>query len=223
MNKPVFTAGNGVENDASMEIGRAADARCQWTGVRQLRPVYPERRTVSGSAPATNDFGGTMVAHGIVNSVFTNLGQFTVDGTLRFNGGATNSGIFQGSGTVIGAFTNSAGGAIQIGAGVQLGISGAWTNTGLVTLAATRRATAPFSVAARSPTPARSRDRRHHSPVVNTAGVVRASGGELDLAGPNNTTPWQRKSRSPSATPSSICKASRRTPHHRSLGRHVRQ
>ncbi|HEY2883203.1 MAG TPA: PEP-CTERM sorting domain-containing protein [Pirellulales bacterium] len=113
MSSLVFTAGNGVENDAVMEIELGQTIVANGLGFDNLGTLRLVGATLSGSGSMVNDYGGTMQAHGTVNPAFTNFGRLTVDGTLRLNGGATNRGILQGDGTVIGNVTNDTGGLIQ--------------------------------------------------------------------------------------------------------------
>jgi hypothetical protein len=179
---PSFTAGDGVANDASMTVAAGQTLTVNGAGLDNLGTFTLAGGTVSGSGPVVNNFGGTLQAHGTINSTFTNNGVLDVDGVLRLNGAsATNNGIVRGSGTVIGAFANSAGGTLDLAAGDLLAISNAWTNSGLVTLAGS----AGLGGGTITNTGTIQGAGTVNSPIAN-AGAVRASDGELDLAGAEN-------------------------------------
>jgi hypothetical protein len=219
-NSTSFTAGNGIENDATIEIDSGQTIVANGQGFDNLGTFTLAGGTLSGSGPAVNDFGGNMTAYGFVNSAFTNNGRLTVDGTLRFNGGATNSGIIQGDGTVVGNLTNAAGGliqpsnlptssgggddplaftafggnsagaSIQIGADLQINISNAWTNAGVVALGGnTPGSSALLGGGSITNTGTIEGAGIVGASIANTSGIVRAQGGELDLAGASLSNP----------------------------------
>jgi hypothetical protein len=208
---------NGVENDATFTVYEGQTLTSNGQGLDNLGQFILQGGTLSGNGPAINDYGGTMQAHGSINSAFTNDGRLIIDGTLRLNGGASNFGIIQGDGSVLGnvlngvggiiqpanlsnnssgggnqdplAFTsfqgNSAGALIQVGAGLQLNISNAWSNAGLVTLGGSTAGNSALLGGGGTITNTGTIQGAGivASPVTNSTGVIRASGGELDLAG----------------------------------------
>jgi hypothetical protein len=180
---PSFTAGNGVENDAMITLAAGQTLTVNGAGLDNLGTFLLAGGVISGGGPVVNNYGGTLQGYGTVNPAFTNNGVLHVDGVLRLNAGAnTNSGIVQGSGTVIGAFTNAAGGTLDLMAGDLFAISNTWANSGLVRLAAnavlgggniTNTGTIQGAGTINSQ--------------ISNSGVIRASGGELDLGRAGNT------------------------------------
>ena len=178
-----FTAGNGIENDAAMTVAVGQTLTANGAGLDNIGSFTLAGGVLSGSGPVLNNFGGTLQGYGTINPTFTNNGVVDVNGVLRLNGvTATNNGIIRGGGTVIGAFANAAGGTVDLAVGKTLAINNAWTNSGLVTLAGgavlgggtiTNTGTIQGAGAVQS--------------TIANFGVVRASGGELDLAGAGST------------------------------------
>jgi T5SS/PEP-CTERM-associated repeat protein len=208
---PLFTAANGVENDAAMTVSTGQTLVANGQGLDNLGVFTLAGGILSGNGPAVNDFGGTMLADGAINPAFTNDGRLTATGTLRFNGGASNFGILQGSGTIIGAVTNNAGGliapsitnnlatlaltsfqgnslgaSIAVDAGLQLNISNAWSNAGGVTLSGVAGSSAVLGGNTITNTGTIQGAGLVSAKVLNS-GTVRASGGELDLGGSGGT------------------------------------
>ena len=179
---PTFTAGNGVENDTTMTVVAGQTLTVNGAGLDNLGTFTLVGGTLSGIGPVLNNFGGTLQGHGTINSTFTNNGVVNVDGVLRFNGvSCTNNGIVRGRGTVIGAFANSAGGTLDLAAADLMAISNTWTNSGLTMLAGD----AVLGGGTINNAGTIQGAGTINSPIVNT-GVIRASGGELDLGAAGN-------------------------------------
>ena len=158
--------------------------------------------TVSGAAAVTSAFtnlgalqinGSLTLSSGGINSgvltiaagggirgdAFTNAGTLTLAGGGISSVSTTNAagGVISGTGGIGGTFTNAAGGIIQIASGNTLTIANAWSNAGLVNMQG--GTLGPAAVA--------------NSGVIQGLGIVggavansgtlRASGGELDIAG----------------------------------------
>jgi hypothetical protein len=180
-----FTTGNGVENDGSMTVAAGQTLIVNGAGLDNVGMFTLVGGALSGSGPVLNNYGGTLHGRGTINSPLTNNGVLEVDGVLRFNAPATNNGIVRGSGTMIGAFANAAGGTLAVGSGELLAISNAWTNSGLTTLAGS----GVLGGGAITNTGTIQGAGTINSPIANS-GVIRAAGGELDLgaAGVTNAT-----------------------------------
>ena len=112
-------------------------------------------------------------------------GDFENSGIVTLNGGAiaaasTNNnsgGVIQGSGSIGGSFANNAGGSIQVAAGKTITITNSWNNDGLVTIAG-----GTLGGGTVSNTGVIQGSGLIQSGVSNI-GTLRASGGELDIAG----------------------------------------
>jgi fibronectin-binding autotransporter adhesin len=179
-----FTAGNGVENDAAMEVDLGQTVVANGQGFDNLGMFTLKGGTLSGNAPALNDLGGTLQAHGTINSTLTNSGVLTIDGVLRLNGsGNTNNGTVQGAGALFGSFANAAGGTVYLASGRALVINNAWSNAGLVTLAG-NGAVLAGGILTNTGT---IQGAGSVGATITNTGVVRASGGELDLTAAGNT------------------------------------
>ncbi len=131
---PSFTAGNGVENDASMTLSAGQTLTVNGAGLDNLGTFILSGGTISGAGSVLNDVGGTIQGSGVVNPFLTNDGALTVGGLLTLNGGASNHGIVQGSGTVSGNLSNAIDGTINVAAGNLLAIANPFTNSGLIML-----------------------------------------------------------------------------------------
>jgi fibronectin-binding autotransporter adhesin len=176
-----FTAGNGFQNYGTITLNPGQTVTDNGTGVDNLGILNLGGATLSGSGPVVNDYGGTLSGGGTINPQFTNNGIVNLSGALFLNDAtaAINSGIVEGAGTIIGAFSNGAGGSIDVGSGNQLSISNAWTNSGLVTMeeagsllnggTITNDATIQGSGTIDSP--------------ISNSGVIHPTTGELDLGG----------------------------------------
>jgi T5SS/PEP-CTERM-associated repeat protein len=190
---PFFTAGNGVQNDASMTFNAGQTLTVNGAGLDNLGMFTLNGGTISGNGAVVNNYGGTLQAHGTINPTFTNNGVLQVDGVLRLNGAsATNNGVVFGSGTVIGNFVNAAGGTLGLTNGNLMAISAAidsdsdgnidWSNAGLVTL--NGNAVLGGSQIINSGTVDGAGT--INAPIANS-GVVRAASGQLNLAAVGNT------------------------------------
>ena len=131
---PSFTAGNGVENDASMTLIGGQTLTANGAGLDNLGRFTLSGGTISGAGPTLNDLGGTLLAYGTINPPLTNNGLLTVSGVLTLNGGVANHGVIQGNGTLSGSLSNAVDGIVDAAAGSSLNIANPWTNSGLITL-----------------------------------------------------------------------------------------
>jgi fibronectin-binding autotransporter adhesin len=183
---PTFTAGNGIENDASMAVAVGQIITANGAGIDNVGSFTLSGGVVSGTGPVLNDVGGTMQARGTINPALTNNGLFNVTGALSLTSasGATNNGIFQGNGTVTGNFANAAGGLVNVAIGNPLAFVNVWPNAGLVTL---QGAGAVLNGGAITNTDTIQGAGMVRSSITNSTGLIRASGGELDLAGTGNS------------------------------------
>jgi hypothetical protein len=129
-----FTAGNGVENDATLTLAAGQTLIANGSGLDNIGSLILNGGVVSGNALAINEVGGTIQGHGAINPAVSNFGTVTVSGVLAFNGGATNYGLIQGSGTVSGGISNDVAGSVSVAAGNSLAVTTAWTNAGLMAL-----------------------------------------------------------------------------------------
>jgi fibronectin-binding autotransporter adhesin len=180
---PAFTAANGIENDASIYISTGQTVTINGQGLDNLGTFSLNGGTINGAGSLLNDFGGTFYAAGTITQAFSNEGLLVIDGITRFNGGATNVGSVTGGGTIIGVFTNSAGGTVSVESGESLSINTAWNNAGLIT----PQPGGTLGGAAVTNTGTIEGTGAINASVLNTTGVIRASGGELDLKGTGNT------------------------------------
>ena len=145
---------------------------------------------------------GQMIVAGVLrlNGGATNVGKIQGLGTVQ--GSITNGtgGLIQPGDPYNGtgaentlAFTsfqgNNAGGSIQLPAGLQLNISNTWTNAGLVTLGGNTAGSSAVlgGGGAITNTGTIQGAGLVTAPIANSSGTIRASGGELDLAGAGST------------------------------------
>jgi hypothetical protein len=128
----------------------------------------PSATTLRGSGAVAN--GGTInLSGGAVSSALTNNGG----GVIQGNGALTN---FQG---------NSAGGRINVPAGGgPLNITSPWSNSGLVVL---QGGAAILSGGAITNAGTVQGNGQVSAPILNTAGAIQPTGGQLVLAGAGNT------------------------------------
>jgi hypothetical protein len=178
-----FTAGNGIENDTSMSLSSGQTITVNGAGLDNLGFFSLFGGVIDGTT-AVNDFSGTMNGNGTINAPFINDGNLSVNGVLRFGSTFSNAGTVQGSGDVIGSFSNLGGGSVDVNTNQTLAISSAWSNSSLITLAGTG---AVLDGGAITNTGTIQGDGTINSPITNSTGVIRASGGELDLGGAGNT------------------------------------
>ena len=181
-----FTAGNGIENDGAMTVTAGQTLTVNGAGLDNVGTFTLSGGIVSGGGPVLNDFGGTIQARGTINPVLTNNGLLSVSGALTLTNGtaATNNGILQGSGTIVGNIINAAGGAVNVAPGNPLAFTSGWSNAGLVALQGAGAVLNGGTIANMGTIQGAG---RIGAPVANSAGVIRASGGELDLAGSGST------------------------------------
>ena len=145
---------------------------------------------------------GQMIVAGTLrlNGGATNVGKIQGLGTVQ--GGITNGtgGLIQPGDPTNGtgaentlAFTsfqgNNAGGSIQVPTGLQLDISNTWTNAGVVTLGGNTTGSSAVlgGGGAITNTGTIQGAGLVAAPIANSTGTIRASGGELDLAGAGST------------------------------------
>jgi hypothetical protein len=201
---PVFTAGGGIENDATMSLSAGENIILNGIGLDNLGNFALNGATLNGSGTITNDYGGVFTARGTINPELINFGTLTVNGVLRLNNVAVNFGVAQGGGSVLGTFANAAGGVIdangasplvfnaltgnsatvQVAAGSTLNITDAWQNSGLVTMLGTGSLLGGASIANTGTIQGAG---SISSPIDNQTGVIRPVGGELDLAAVGDT------------------------------------
>jgi hypothetical protein len=183
---PNFTLANGIENDGSATVSAGQTLTANGAGLDNLGTFILSGGNISGSSPVLNDYSGTIQGHGTINPVLTNNGVLTVNGVLSLNNAspAVNNGILNGAGAVLGNFFNAGGGSVNVAGGNLLAINSAWSNSGLVTLQGN---TAVLYGGTITNTGTIQGAGTVGAPVTNSTGTIRASGGELDLAGAGNT------------------------------------
>jgi len=135
-----FTAGNGIENDATMSIATGYTVVANGAGFDNLGTLNLQYGGNLTGGPLTNDYGGVMNAAGTVGVPFLNNGQLNLTGLLTLSSAATNVGVINiaasdsmrtsgltNSGTIdltggsvsgTGTLTNSPGGFIEGGGGI---------------------------------------------------------------------------------------------------------
>ncbi len=202
-----FTAGNGIENDATMALAPGQILIVNGLGFDNLGSFTMTGGTIGGGT-VTNDYGGTMTASsGTIFPTVTNNGTLNVtgvltlgsvvnNGLLQVNGGANlrsptlgslnnnAGGVISGAGGAITMiFGNNTGGKIVIPASNSLSITGAWTNAGLVSLLGAGGILNGGTITNNSII----QGVGEVSAAVLNAGVINATGGELDLGGTGNT------------------------------------
>ena len=165
------------------------------------------------STTFTNTVGGTLTAHGSISGQLVNHGSLVIDGVFTLsNTNVTNDGTVQGAGTINSTatitnsaggivnattpgaalvfasnITNNAGGMVNVGPTSTLsigsGTSNSWTNSGIVNLQGTgaKLTGAPIL---------NSGTLQGFGIVTNSfgngnTGIIRATGGELDITGQN--------------------------------------
>jgi hypothetical protein len=179
---PNFTAGNGVENDAGISLGAGQTLTVNGAGLDNLGTFTLSGGTISGAGPVVNDFGGTLLARGTINSPLTNNGVLTVTGVLRLGdaGTAVNNGVVNGSGTIMGNISNAGGGSIDVAAGSALALVNDWTNLGLISMLGNGSLLSGGMITNTGTIQGLG---HLNSPVANT-GTIEALGGTLALGGP---------------------------------------
>jgi hypothetical protein len=189
-----FTAGSGIENDASITLGAGQTMAANGTGLDNLGTINlgvsgaAIGGTLSGSGPAIKDYGGAIHGPGTISSVFTNYGDLYPNGILRLTNAtpAQNRGIVHGGGTIIGNFTNSASGVIQLPYGESLTISNDWINAGSTELFGAQSYLRGGTITNAGGTI--NGFGVIGATVLNTSGTIQAAqGGTLDITGPNCT------------------------------------
>jgi hypothetical protein len=195
---PSFIAGNGIENDSSIYLESGESITVNGAGLDNLGYLSLTASTINGSGPVLNDYGGTLTGSGTINPAFTNDGMLELNGVLRLNGGGTNYGVVQDTGTIIGSFANAgtyesggeingafanlAGGILQPYAS-QLSIINPWSNSGQVNVEGFGNSIVGGTIT-NAATIQGSGD--INSPVVNN-GIIQPGLGELDLGGAGDT------------------------------------
>jgi hypothetical protein len=176
---PSFTAGNGVENDASMTLTAGQTLTANGQGLDNLGNFILSGGTISGAGPGVNEFSGTIQGNGTINLPLANFGTLIPSGVLALNGGVTNDGLVQGNGNLSGSFSNDVSGTVSVIAGNSLAIESNWTNAGLVTLQA---ASARLGGGAINNTGAIQGSGNVGSAIANS-GTIEPIGGTLVLSG----------------------------------------
>jgi hypothetical protein len=177
-----FTAGNGIENDTTISLQVGQTITVNGAGLDNLGTFNLNGGMISGTGPVVNDYSGTMQAYGTINQALTNDGNLTVAGVLRLNSTIANFGVVQGNGDIIGIFSNTSGGSVDVAANDSLEINSSWTNSSLVTLGG-----GVLGGGTISNTGTIQGDGSVNSTINNSTGVIRADGGELDLGGAADT------------------------------------
>jgi hypothetical protein len=122
-----LTAGNGVENDATLTVLLGRTVTANGAGFLNVGTLTMDGGTIGGSS-ITNDFGGLMNARGTFNAPLVNNGTINLTGLLNVNAAAANAGVITaGSGETFhvgpsSGFTNS--GAVSIAGGAFTGGNG---------------------------------------------------------------------------------------------------
>jgi hypothetical protein len=173
-----FTASNGIENDTNLSLTSGQVLTVNGSGLDNLGTFNMGGGTLNGTGAILNDFGGTMIAYGMMNSTLTNDGDLHLGGVLHLNAaGNVNDGVVDGSGTILGNFTNNA--IIDVNPSDTVAINTAWTNNGQVNLLG---AGAVLSGNAISNTASLSGAGVVDATISNS-GTIRADGGTLSLVG----------------------------------------
>jgi fibronectin-binding autotransporter adhesin len=201
---PVFTAGGGIENDATLSLSAGENITLNGIGLDNLGTFALNGATLSGNGPINNDYGGVFTARGTINPELLNFGTLTINGVVHLNDVAVNFGVTQGGGTVFGPFANAVGGIVdangtsplvfnsfagnsatmEVSAGSTLNITNAWGNSGLVTLQGNGALLGGAGIANTGTIQGAG---TISAPIDNQTGVIRPVNGELDLASAGDT------------------------------------
>ncbi|HSZ54065.1 MAG TPA: choice-of-anchor tandem repeat NxxGxxAF-containing protein [Tepidisphaeraceae bacterium] len=177
-----LTAGNGVENDASLSLG-SNTLTANGAGLDNLGPLNLSGGTLAGSGPALNDFGATLSGAGTISVALTNEGLLQPIGVLTLSAPGSSSGqVNLGSQATLSqsaGFSNT--GHIELTGGAIVGAGQLTNNAGGLIHGNLPFAGAPPTLSSIS------------SPLSNSGGIIRVeNNATLQLANlMNNSTGGQ--------------------------------